>query len=83
MVGVSQRPVADPGGPHVSAVNAPIAFDGTGSSDPDGDPLGYDWYFGDTYTATGATPGHTYGAVGIYDVCLSYYSKRFSIPMFM
>ncbi|NIP79981.1 MAG: PKD domain-containing protein, partial [Gemmatimonadetes bacterium] len=41
-------------------------FDGTGSSDPDGDALSHSWAFGDGGTATGATASHTYAAAGTY-----------------
>src|SRR2546427_5576075 len=32
-------PRADAGGPYTGTVNTPVSFDGTGSSDPNGDPL--------------------------------------------
>jgi hypothetical protein len=64
-------PIADPNGPYLGAAGSPIVFDGTGSSDPDGDPLNYDWDFGDTYTGSGAAPSHTYTDAGIYDLCLT------------
>jgi len=66
----NQSPVANPGGPYLGAVDAPISFDGTGSSDPDGDPLTYVWDFGDGNTGTGGTPSHSYISAGIYNVCL-------------
>ena len=46
-------------------------FDGTGSSDPDGDALTYDWDFGDGSTGTGATTTHIYTAAGVYNVTLT------------
>lgn len=46
-------------------------FDGSGSTDPDGDTLDYDWTFGDGASATGANPAHTYGASGSYGVTLT------------
>ena len=64
-------PTADAGGPYLAAVNTAIAFDGSLSSDLDGDPLTYVWDFGDGITSTTETPSHAYAAVGIYDVCLT------------
>jgi hypothetical protein len=68
---VNNPPLANPGGPYLGAVNTAIAFDGGGSSDPDGDPLTYAWDFGDGSTSTEAMPSHTYTATGVYDVCLT------------
>jgi len=66
-------PVANANGPYLGAMGAEIGFDGTGSSDPDGDPLTYDWDWGDSTASpdAGATPTHAYGAAGTYDVCLT------------
>ena len=66
----NNAPLANPGGPYLGAINTVIAFDGSGSSDPDSDPLIYTWDFGDGNTGTGITASHSYLAVGIYDVCL-------------
>jgi hypothetical protein len=66
----NDAPTANPGGPYLGAVNAAISFDGTGSSDPDGDGLTYAWTFGDGGTGTGGTPTHSYADAGIYNVCL-------------
>jgi len=71
LVPANQPPVANPGGPYLGAVNTPIQFDGSGSSDPDGDSLTYAWNFGDGNNGIGATPTHAYTAVGIYNVCLT------------
>lgn len=46
-------------------------FDGTGSTDPDGDALTYAWDFGDGATGTGATTSHTFAAGGTYTVTLT------------
>jgi PKD repeat protein len=48
-----------------------VTFNGTGSSDPDGDPLGYMWSFGDGATGAGATPAHAYVAGGTFVVSLT------------
>jgi len=58
-------------GPYLAAIGAEISFDGTASSDPDDDPLSYDWGDITTSADAGATPTHAYGAEGIYDVCLT------------
>jgi DNA-binding beta-propeller fold protein YncE len=38
-----------------NGVDAPLDLDGTDSSDPDNDPLTYEWFDGETRIATGAT----------------------------
>jgi hypothetical protein len=70
IVGANTAPTANPGGPYLGAINTAIPFDGSGSTDPDGDPLTYAWTFGDGNTGSGAAPSHAYAAAGIYDVCL-------------
>ena len=64
-------PVANPGGPYQGATGQPMSFDGSGSSDPDGDNLTYAWDFGDGGTASGATASHTYAVAGSYLVTLT------------
>jgi hypothetical protein len=64
-------PVANPGGPYSGATGLPLAFNGSGSSDPDGNALSYAWDFGDGGTATGVTASHTYAVVGSYLVTLT------------
>ena len=66
-----QSPTANAGGPYSGFVAQAIAFNGGGSSDPNGDALTYSWAFGDGGTATGATPTHTYTAAGTFTVTLS------------
>jgi PKD repeat protein len=48
------------------------SFDGSGSSDPDGDGIvGFAWDFGDGGSATGERPGHEFAAAGDYEVSLT------------
>ncbi len=49
----------------------PIDFDGSYSTDPDGDTLTYQWDFGDGVTATGAKVSHAWQQSGTYDVTLT------------
>jgi hypothetical protein len=67
----NRAPVADAGGPYTGLVNVPLAFDGTASSDPDGDAVQYSWSFGDGMGAAGGTPSHTYASAGNYVAVLS------------
>ena len=71
LVSLNAAPTANPGGPYMGAVNTPIAFDGSLSSDPDGDPLTYAWAFGDGIGSTGVMRSHSYTATGVYNVCLT------------
>ena len=51
-----------------------MSFDGSGSSDPDGDPLTFHWDFSgpsDPTSASGPTPSPTYGDDGVFDVTLT------------
>jgi PKD repeat protein len=68
---VDRAPVADAGGPYSGIVNVPVQFDGSGSSDPDGDALSYMWDFGDSQSSTEVSPTHTYTATGTYNVTLT------------
>jgi PKD repeat protein len=45
-------------------------FDATGSTDPDGDIVVYDWDFGDGASGSGARVSHTYGSGGAFSVTL-------------
>ena len=66
----NRAPVADPGGPYSGETGVEIRFDGSASSDPDGDSLTYAWDFGDGSTGAGASLTHTYAAAGAYEVSL-------------
>lgn len=67
----NQAPTADPGGPYLGAQSDVISFDGSASFDPDGDPLTFDWDFGDGTSGTGEFATHSYASAGLYDVCLT------------
>ncbi|MGA1841632.1 MAG: PKD domain-containing protein [bacterium] len=65
-------PTADAGGPYTGHALAEITFDGSGSYDPDDDPLTYTWNFGDsTPPETGVTVTHIYETEGTYNVSLT------------
>jgi subtilisin family serine protease/PKD repeat protein len=68
---VNQPPIAKPGGPYTAQRNIAVMLDGSGSNDPDGDPLTYVWDFGDGTGGTGPTPAHVYAATGTYSVKLT------------
>ena len=68
---VNLSPVADANGPYNgTATITLITFDGTGSTDPDGSIVAYDWDFGDGNTGTGVNPVNTYAAADTYTVTL-------------
>jgi PKD repeat protein len=66
----NHAPTAVAGGPYAGGVGAPVTFDGSASSDPDGDLLEYEWHFGDGGTGEGVSPTHTYAHEGRYLVTL-------------
>jgi PKD domain/FlgD Ig-like domain/Bacterial Ig domain/Putative Ig domain len=70
VVNVNQAPIADADGPYTGTINTPVHFDGSGSSDPDGDPLTFAWDFGDGGTGTGEMPDHTYTSEATFTVTL-------------
>jgi glucose/arabinose dehydrogenase/PKD repeat protein len=57
--------------PPTAPVAEPVQFGSTGSGDPDGEALTYQWSFGDGSTAAGATASHAFAAPGEYDVTLT------------
>lgn len=67
----NRAPIAEAGGPYQGFKGVPVMFDGSGSSDPDGDKLSYLWSFGDGFQSTDAMPSHTYDALGTYVVTLT------------
>jgi len=68
---VNVPPTADPGGPYTGTAGVAVGFDGTGSSDSDGNIASYAWTFGDGESGAGAAPSYAYTAAGTYTVTLT------------
>lgn len=69
-INVNTRPVAAIAPSDACCVGVTTTFDGTASSDADGDSLTYAWDFGDGSTGTGAKAPHSYSKAGRYKVVL-------------
>ncbi|MDA1259023.1 MAG: S8 family serine peptidase [Planctomycetota bacterium] len=70
--GGNQAPVANAGADQAGNVGQSLSFNGSGSSDPDNDPLTYSWNFGDgSPTANGMIVNHAYASANVYTVTLT------------
>ena len=70
--GANRPPVASPtANPTSGSTPLTVSFNGSGSSDPDGDPLAYSWDFGDSSASTQVSPSHTYTTAGTYTARLT------------
>jgi probable HAF family extracellular repeat protein len=68
----NRAPVPNAGGPYTGHKKVSVEFDGTGSTDPDGDVLTYAWDFGDgSPLGSGPAPVHEYTAWGTYTASLT------------
>jgi Glucose / Sorbosone dehydrogenase/PKD domain len=62
--------VAAAASPSSGSAPLTVGFSSAGTRDPDGDPLGYAWDFGDGSTSSNANPTHTFTERGDYSVRL-------------
>ena len=68
----NKLPVANTGGPYYGFIDENIEFDGSKSSDPDGDEIiSYLWNFNDGKTANGEKVFHSFNKVGNYTILLT------------
>lgn len=67
----NQSPVANAGPDQSAYIGDAVNFDGSGSSDPDGTVVSYNWDFGDGTTGSGVTVSHAYLATGTYTLILT------------
>jgi PKD domain/Putative Ig domain len=67
----NRMPVVHAGGPYKAEIGQLVAFNGSGSYDPDGSKLSHEWYFGDGRYDTGLFPTHAYTSPGTYQVVLT------------
>lgn len=70
--GVNDPPVANAGPDQAGNVGQSLSFNGSGSSDPNNDPLTYTWNFGDgSPTASGMIVSHSFASANVYTVTLT------------
>jgi len=68
---ININPTADPGGPYTALLGEEITFDGSGSSDSDGEIAQYIWDFGDESIGSEVSPVHSYAEAGEYTLSLT------------
>ncbi len=64
-------PVADANGPYTGTEGINVPFNGSASSDPDGEIVSYEWEFGDEGESDEENPTHVYAQEGNYTVTLT------------
>jgi PKD repeat protein len=62
---------ASAGGPYAGTIDVPVTFNGSASTDQDGNIVAYFWDFVDGNTGNGATPSHIYTSTGEFTVTLT------------
>lgn len=67
---VNQSPSAKANGPYNGTPGSEISFTSTGSDDPDGSIVSYEWEFGDGDSSIETTPRHFYSEPGRYSITL-------------
>jgi hypothetical protein len=75
VLNLNREPIARSGGPYYGAAGTAVEFNGSATSDPDGDPVLTTWSFGDGNSAPGPTATHTYASPGTYEVVLLAYDQ--------
>jgi hypothetical protein len=74
----NQPPHADAGPNQSANLGEIVTFNGSSSSDPDGNILTYLWDFGDGQTGSGANAMHTYNRAGQYAASLTVSDGQYS-----
>ncbi len=64
----TQPPIGNIAGPATSSEGDAVAFSASGSLDPNGSIVSYEWSFGDGVTASGADVAHTFARSGSYTI---------------
>ena len=66
----SKPPTASTGGTYTGQAGTAVSFNGSASTDPQGQALSFAWSFGDGASGTGGSPVHAYATAGTYTVSL-------------
>lgn len=74
----NQKPIAQFNANPGSSPSAPatVNFNASGSYDPDGTIVAYNWNFGDYQTGSGSNVNHTFTSAGVYPVILTVTDNR-------
>ena len=67
---INEAPVADAGKAQLVGVGQEVLFDASGSHDPDGELVAYQWDFGDGTVASGVNVWHRFRTAGRFPVTL-------------